>query len=83
MSKLTNELARQFRVLNKRRDEILAASGPMREARDRFVNEARAIENRMNDAIKAIEKDLYDVDTDRATIARALGGRRMSDAINK
>lgn len=81
MSKLTDDLQRQFNLLNKKRDEILAKSGPLREARDKHVNEARAIENKMNLEIKEIEKELYELDTDRAALARALGGRRMSDAI--
>lgn len=82
MSKLIKELSRQLKELDVSRAAILAISGPLREARDKHVNDARAIENEMNAKIKEVEKDLYYIDNDRATIARALGGRRMSDAVS-
>ena len=82
MSKLTKQLQVQLRELNKRREEILAISGPMREKRDAHVNAAREIENKMNAEIKEVEKDLYEIDCDRAALASALGGRRMTDAIS-
>lgn len=76
----TKELLRaRFDELNKQRDAILAASGPLREERDRLVNDARARENEINARIKEAERGLYEIDCDRAMLARALGGRAMSD----
>ena len=82
-TKLTELLRVQLAELNHKRDSILAKSGPLREARDKFANEAREKEMAMNAQIKEAETGLADLDRDRAMLARALGGRRMSDAINK
>lgn len=81
MSKLTEKLQAELNLLQAKREEILKVSGPLREARDKHANEARAIEVKLNLEIKEIEKDLYQLDTDIATLARALGGRRMSDNV--
>lgn len=79
MSKIIDEMSRQLKDLNAKREAILAKSGPLRQVRDDHVNAAREIENRMNAEIKEIEKDMFEIDNDRSALARALGGRRMSD----
>lgn len=82
MSKLLDQMQAQLQEMNAKRDAILAISGPLREARDKHANEAREIELRMNAEIKEVEKELFDLDNDRSALARALGGRRMSDAVS-
>lgn len=75
-------------VLSSRRDElekkkaaIHAASGPLREKRDAYVNETREKIKAMDAEIKAVEKELYDTDQELGMLARAFGGRRMSDSV--
>jgi uncharacterized coiled-coil DUF342 family protein len=79
MNKLTDQLRKQFDELRTRREEILSRSTPLREERDRVVNEARAFARAANIQIKEIEAGLREIDTDISNLARALGGRRMSD----
>lgn len=79
MTELKLKLQKQFRELQARRDAILAASGPLRAQRDQVANEARARELTLNAQIREIEKDLPKIDEDLAMLARATGGRRMSD----
>ena len=82
MSEMSERLRKELDLLDGLRAKILACSAPLRAERDRIVNEARAKENELNARIKEIEADLFQIDTDRALLARALGGRRMSDAQN-
>lgn len=76
MPNVTPDQARKlFHELQDRRDAILAVSGPLREARDAFVQKARAEENAMNAAIKEAETGLYDIDVESASWARFLNGK--------
>lgn len=68
-------LRARFHQLGAERAARLAASAPLREARDAFVNEARAKEAAMNAAIAEAEAGLFQSDQERGMIARALGGR--------
>jgi uncharacterized coiled-coil DUF342 family protein len=65
----------RFAELGQQRDDILARSTPLREARDAFANEAREKEQAMNDKIRKAETKLLEIDQERALIARALGGK--------
>lgn len=65
--------------LQTKRNEILAKSAPLREKRDKILNDARAAAKVISDQVKEIEKDLFAIDTDTAKVAQALGGRKMSD----
>ena len=80
MSETKDLLRKRFEELNKLRDDILAKSTPLRQERDRIANEVRGKELDLIAKIKVIEKDLYQIDMDRGMLARALGGRRMSDS---
>lgn len=73
-------LQQQFTLLNKRRDEILAVSVPLREKRDLIKNTALEKARELDGQITQVEKDLFDIDKSRAMLARALGGKFMSDA---
>lgn len=65
------------------RDAIHAKSGPLREARDRFANEARAKEMAMNAEIKVAEDGLYEICNELGMLAKATGGRSMSDTTRR
>jgi hypothetical protein len=69
----------------KRRDEVEAKivairdkSGPLRVARDKHVQAARAKEDKMNAEIAKVEKGLGDLENERGFLSRALGARTLS-----
>jgi SMC interacting uncharacterized protein involved in chromosome segregation len=66
------DLQMQFHELSIQREEILAKSSPLREQRDKFVRETREREESLNNAIREAEKDLFDIESSRARISRAL-----------
>ncbi len=73
---LTPEALRTaFHDLCDQRDAIRAVSTPMREARDAFVQDARAQEDAMNAAIREAEAGLFDIEMQIGAAARALGGK--------
>ncbi len=66
----------------KRRDDVEAQitkirdkSGPLRLARDKHVQKARAKEDEMNAEIAKVEKGLFDLENERAFLSRALGAK--------
>jgi hypothetical protein len=65
--------------LNTQRESILAASTPLRAARDAFLAEKAAQEEVMNAEIRGVEEGLYDIDMERGLLAKALGGRSIHD----
>jgi len=79
MSALKSRLRAEFDELVRKRDEIRAISTPMRETRDKFKNEMQARLRQMDDEIRKIEEPLYELETDIGSLARAVGGRYMSD----
>ncbi len=64
-----------FRQLTEQAEKIREQSAPLREARDKFANEAREKELEMNAQIKEVEKELADIDNTRGMLSRALGGQ--------
>lgn len=69
----------------KRRDEIEAKvakirdkSGPLRLKRDKHVQAAAKREDEMNAEIAKAEKGLFDLEQERAFLARALGARTLT-----
>jgi len=77
--KTLSSLRSMFNELTARRDAIMAQSAPLREERDRIINEARERARPLEAQYKEIEKDLFEINSDLGTLARALGGRAMSD----
>ena len=73
------ELRKHLVDLTEKRDAILAVSGPLRAERDRVVNEAREREQDLNHKIREAEKDLAETCNAMGKVAKALGGRAMSD----
>ena len=56
---------------------IRAKSEPLRAKRDKHVQAARAKEDEMNAEIKRVEKDLFDLENERAFLSRGLGARTI------
>jgi uncharacterized coiled-coil DUF342 family protein len=65
----------RFHDLGKRRAEILETSAPLRERRDKLVQEFDPQVRELNARIKEAEVGLYDVDQERAALSRALKGK--------
>jgi len=76
----TDEALRaRFHALTARRDEILGASMPLREARDAEINplleEVRVRREHYDAQIRELEAGLFDLDQERANLVRALKGQ--------
>lgn len=65
----------RFHELSAKREQILAASAPLRAKRDDIVNKARADEEILNVQIREAEAGLYELDVERGLLARAVGGQ--------
>lgn len=70
-------LRKRFHDLGLLREQILARTTPLREARDSILQTAEAQAKVLADEFLRIEHEggLYDIDQERAVIARALGGK--------
>lgn len=64
----------RFWALTAEIEAIEAVSGPLRAARDAFVQEARERERVLSDEINAAEAGLFDMKQDLAFLARGLRG---------
>ena len=80
--KLSDQLRDQMKELDDKRAAITDKAAPLRAEADRLSNEFREKRAVLIAQIREAEKDLPDVERDRSMLARALGGRRMSDAAN-
>ena len=78
---LTDQLRAQLKELDAKHDAIVARAAPLRAGADKMSNEYRAKRDAVVAQIREAEIGLAEVDRDRALLARALGGKRMSDAI--
>lgn len=65
----------RFHALTDKRNDIAMRSAPLRARRDAAVAEHDAIVRPLENEIKAIEADLFEIDRERGLIARALGGK--------
>lgn len=68
-------LRARFAMLGEQREAMLAASSPLREQRDTIARTLQAQIADLDVQIRAAEDGLFDVDQERALIARALGGK--------
>ena len=73
-------LRKQFGKLTKQHDAIRAKSTPLRESYDAMVQANRAREDKAAAEIKKAEDGLYEIEQERAAIARALGGKTSEPA---
>lgn len=72
------DMRARFHALGKQRDEIIAKAKPIRDRYDAMRAEETALRQRMAPVIeemKAAEAPLFDIDTERAMIAKALSGK--------
>lgn len=65
----------RFHALGYKREEIKKVSDPIRAKRDKFVQDARAKEMKLNAELREAEQGLYELDQERAILARALLGQ--------
>lgn len=72
-----DNMRKRFHELGRKREAILAKTMPLRAARDRIVQKAEAEAKALAEQFKKIETDegLFDIDTERGALARALGGK--------
>lgn len=68
-------MRRRFAELTTKRDEILQQSTPLREQRDRMLADHQQQQKNLNDEIAKVETGLFDIDQERAMLARALNGK--------
>jgi len=68
-------LRSRFAELGEQRDAVLAVSAPLREDRDAIAQTAAARMATLDETIMTAESGMFDIDQERAMIARALGGR--------
>lgn len=75
----TKELLRKrFHEATAEANAIRATSSPLRETRDALAKQVHALEAQMAalaEQIREAEKGLFDLDNERGTINRALGGK--------
>lgn len=65
----------RFAALGEAREAALVVSTPLREERDVITQECQQRIAVLDGGIAEAEADLFDLDQERALIARALGGR--------
>lgn len=71
----TATMQKRFHDLGRQREDILAKSGPLRSERDKVLADIDARVKALETEIKALERPLYEIDRERAFIARALNGK--------
>lgn len=69
------ELRDRFHELTAQHDAIRAVSDPIRAQRDKIVQDADIKARKLAEQIKEAEAGLYDIEMERARIARALKGK--------
>lgn len=69
------EMRKRFKELTSAVGEVRVRTTPLRAARDKLLNETQVKLQKMESEYMEIEKGLYDMEQDRAALARALGGR--------
>lgn len=70
-----DSMRKRFHELSARREAILAASAPLRAKRETAVALYESVVKPLEAQIKEAEAGLYDIDQERAIIARALNGK--------
>jgi hypothetical protein len=73
---LTPEALRaRFAELGDQRSAMLVVSSPLRDQRDTIAHDSQVRIAALDNQIEAAEAGLFDLDQERALIARALGGK--------
>lgn len=74
---LEPELRAKWDELQTKRAKITEISEPLRKARDAYVQQSSARIAEFDNAIKDAETGLYDLDNERAHVARQLGAKSL------
>jgi len=72
------DLRTRFHALGKQREEIIAKAAPLQAQFDALRVKQDEIAGQLtpiSDQLRAIKSPLYDIDVERAAIARALNGK--------
>lgn len=69
------QMRARFHELGNQREKILAESTPLRQVRDAIVREVEPRIKELERQFKKIEEPLFDLDMERAALARALKGK--------
>lgn len=67
------KLQARFHALTAKREAIRAKADPIREQRDKIIARHAKEAAEINKKVQAAEKGLFEIDQERAMIARALG----------
>jgi hypothetical protein len=73
-----DSMRKRFHELGAQHDAILAKSAPLRAKRDQAVALYESVAKPFEAQIREAEAGLYEIDKERAFIARALGGKTGS-----
>ena len=73
-------MRKRFHMVTDRVKEIRAQSGPLRAQRDALIAEYKPKVAALEAEIRGIEAPLADLENERGTIARALGGKTGASA---
>jgi vacuolar-type H+-ATPase subunit D/Vma8 len=74
------KLRKRFAELTEKHDAIRAKSDPLRAKYDTLVQDNRKAEDEAAKRVSNAERGLYEIEMERATIARALGGKTSEPA---
>jgi uncharacterized protein (DUF3084 family) len=70
-----DKMRARFHALGKKREAIRAKADPIREKRDKLAQKHEREIAKANAEVKAAEKGLFDIEQERAMLARALKGQ--------
>jgi len=70
-------LRKRWDELHERREAILARATPLREERDAAVQAHDFFLRKMDAAIKQAEQGLFEIENERAHVARQLGAKNV------
>jgi predicted nucleic acid-binding Zn-ribbon protein len=69
------EIHARFWELTQKAEKMRAKSGPLREQHDDLIRSQAKARKTLEDKISTAEKGLFDIEQERAALARALGGQ--------
>jgi uncharacterized coiled-coil DUF342 family protein len=70
-----DKMRARFHELGKKRETIRGKADPIREKRDKLAQKHEREIAKANAEVRAAEKGLFEIDTERAMLARALKGQ--------
>lgn len=68
-------MRKRFHTLSAQADKIRGKSGPLRDRHDAMIRRHAKENEKLAAEIRKAEKGLYEIDMERAALARALGGQ--------